>query len=235
MKNFCIILAFLTSVFSIYAEPVANQTTPTAKTAVAKSYSFSEELVDLPIKPFAVEKINDSDLVNINPKALEAYEAAVKTESEKDIIKNPANAIKAWIKVTKINDKNPFLQIAKTRLEEWKNCVALFNEYTESANRVKVSMASQLLSEEQKTEILKKHLDTFGMTFGAKDVTVYLSNMTDKLKEILTARCEKNIGKDCFDKATFAQSKEEKILLLYKACELKYQAGCDEIKNSLPK
>ena len=230
------LVSFLCVAFLLFLtfSAVAQDQSDNKKTSVAKSYSFSEELVDLPIKPFAVEKINDSDLADINPKALEAYEAAVKVESGENIINTPANAIKAWIKVSKITDRNPFLQIAKTRLEEWKKCVTLFNTYVESINKIKVSMSSSLLSEEQKTEIIKRHLDDFGVNFGAKDVAAYLeSNMTDKLKEILTARCGKNIGKDCFDKAIFAQSKDEKILLLYKACELKYQSGCDEIKKSL--
>ena len=235
MRNVCIVFVYV-SILSLLPFTATAQEQTAPKTSVAKSYSFSEELVDLPIKPFAVEKINDSDIININPKALETYEAAVKVESGENIINTPANAIKAWIKVSKITDRNPFLQIAKTRLEEWKKCVTLFNTYVESINRIKVSMSSSLLSEEQKTEIIKRHLDDFGVNFGAKDVAVYLeSNMTDKLKEILTARCGKNIGKDCFDKATFAQSKDEKILLLYKACELKYQAGCDEITKSLSK
>ena len=117
------LVSFLCVAFLLFLtfSAVAQDQSDNKKISVAKSYSFSEELVDLPIKPFAVEKINDSDLADINPKALEAYEAAVKTENEKDLINNPAKAIKAWIKVSKITDRNPFLQIAKTRLEEWKN------------------------------------------------------------------------------------------------------------------
>lgn len=211
------------------------------KTQVAKSYIFSEELIDIPIQPFVVEKISDADLVNINPKALEAYEAAVNVENQKDILTVPAKAIKAWLEVTKITDNNPFLQNAGKRLEEWRKCLELFNGYLENANRIKTLMASSLVSAEQKTGLLTKHLEDFGLYFGVQEVFGFVKNTPDferslknqnfqaKIKEIKQKRCEKNSGKDCFECGRdYAASDYDKFVLFKKACDLKYKPGCVE-------
>ena len=236
MKKLSIIFAFLICVFSLYAAPAANQNAPTAKTAVAKSYSFAEELVEVPIKPFVVEKISESEIMKLNPQLLKLYEAAVNAEKQENVFKNPASVIKAWSEVAKIIQQNPFLQTANRRLAEWKTCIELFNKHQENLDKIKMLLPSTLLSEEQKMNIILQHHDEFGLSFGTQEI-VDLIGKTDimnnaafqaKVKETKQKRCEKNSGKDCFECAKATNTEPEQFALFEKSCGLRFQPGCDE-------
>ena len=257
MKKLLLVFTLILSVMSLYGAPEQNQQpaaqpqavqaqpqTAQPKTVIAKSYGFAEELIELPIKPFEVQKLADVDLMNIDPQALKVYEAAVNTEKWPEILKTPANAIKAWKDVLKINQKNPFLNTAKARLEEWKKCIELFNAHKENTGKLKTLLASSILADEQKKGLLLKHLDSFGITFGTLEIFELSKNAQGlsaalkaedfqaKIKAVKQARCEKNSGRDCYECGKdYAQTGEEKLMLFTKSCDLKYQPGCDETRK----
>lgn len=239
MKKIFIILTFLVCVFSLHAAPAANQNAQPAKTAVAKSYTFAEEPVDLPIKPFVVEKISESEIMKLNPQLLKLYEAAVNAEKQENVFKNPASVIKAWTEVAKITQQNPFLQTANTRLAEWKTCIELLNKHQENMDKIKMLLPSTLLSEEQKTNIIIQHLDEFGLSFGTQEVVDLIgkTNIPNnavfqaKVKETKQKRCEKNSGKDCFECAKATTTEPEQFALFEKSCGLRFQPGCEEVNK----
>ena len=233
---FCLFI-FCFSALSAQENNAQQEAKGKSKTNIAKSYSFAEELIDLPIKPFIANKLTDAELLNTSPQLLKLYEAAVNAEKQENVFKNPAPAIKAWREVVKINDKNPFLQIAKNRLTEWKNCIELFNRHSESLEKIKTLLPSTLLTDEQKTNAVVQHLSEFGLSFGTQEVidligkTAIPNNAAfqAKVKETKQKRCEKNSGKDCFECGRdFAAVENEKLQLFTKSCDLKYQPGCDE-------
>ena len=244
MKKLFLVFTLIFSVMSLYGAPAQNQ--PAAqqqaakpKTVVAKSYSFAEELIDIPFKPFEAQKIADSDLMNMNPQLLKLYENAVNAEKQANAFNNPLSLIKAWTEVTKITQQNPFLYSAMTRLNEWKNCVELFNKHQASLDKIKMLIASTLLSDEQKTNLVMQHLEEFGLSFGTQETMNLVektaipqnANFQAKIKETKQKRCEKNSGKDCFECGTLAQAEKEKLELFEKACGLKFQPGCDEVNK----
>ena len=207
------------------------------KTVVAKSYSFAEELIEVPIKPFVVEKISEQDLLNMNPQLLKLYEAAVNAEKQKNAFQNAHSIVKAWAEVAKITQQNPFLYIATARLNEWKTCIQLFNKHQESLKKIKMLLESTLLSEEQKMNIILQHLDEFGLSFGTQEVVDLIgkTNIPNnaafqaKVKETKQKRCEHNSGKDCYECGmNFVTVEYEKLMLFTKSCDLKFQPGCDE-------
>ena len=245
MKKLFLVFILIFSVMSLYGAPAQNQQPaaqpqPTQpKTVVAKSYSFSEELIGIPLKPFEAQKIADADLMNIDPQLLKLYENAVNAEKQANAFKNPASVIKAWTEVTKITQQNTFLYSAIARLAEWKNCVELFNKHQASLDKVKMLLSSTLLSDEQKTNIVIQHLEEFGLSFGTQETLNLVektaipknANFQAKIKETKQKRCEKNSGKDCFDCGTSAQAEKERFELFEKACGLRFQPGCEEVNK----
>ena len=233
---FCLFI-FCFSALSAQENNAPQEAKGKAKTNIAKSYSFTEELIELPIKPFVTNKLTDAELLNTSQQLLKLYEAAVNAEKQENVFKNPAPAIKAWREVVKITDKNPFLQIAKNRLTEWKNCIELFNRHHESLKKIKTLLPSTLLTDEQKINAVVQHLSEFGLSFGTQEIidligkTAIPNNAAfqAKVKETKQKRCEKNSGKDCFECGRdFAAVENEKLQLFTKSCDLKYQPGCDE-------
>ena len=207
------------------------------KTVVAKSYSFAEELIEVPIKPFVVEKISEQDLLNMNPQLLKLYEAAVNAEKQKNAFQNAHSIVKAWMEIAKIKQQNPFLYIATARLNEWTTCIEIFNKHQESLKKIKMLLESTLLSEEQKMNIILQHLDEFGLSFGTQEVVDLISKTNipnnavfqAKVKETKQKRCEHNSGKDCYECGmNFVTVEYEKLMLFTKSCDLKFQPGCDE-------
>lgn len=256
MKKLFLVFTLIFSVMSLYAAPAQNQPaaqpqatqpqtaqpqTAQQKTAAPKAYTFTEALIDIPIQPFVIQKLSDAELIDINPQALKAYENAVSAENQPNVMNNPADVVKAWNEVAKITQKNPFLYTAKTRIEEWNKCIELFNRHKENIDKLKTLLASSILAAEQKKGLLSKHLDEFGLAFGTQEVFNLANNVqgldaalkeTDfqaQIKEIKEKRCDKNSGKDCFECGKdYTQADSEKITLFTKACDLKFQPGCDE-------
>lgn len=255
MKKLFLVFTLIFSVMSLYgaprpiqpvqAQPTQNQQ-PAAqtqaaqpKTVVAKSYSFAEELIGIPIKPFEAQKIADSDLMNMNPQLLKLYENAVNAEKQPNNFKEPASVIKAWAEIVKIKQQNPFLQAATERLTEWKNCVDLFNRHKNSLDKIKMLLSNTLLSDEQKTNLVIQHLSEFGVNFGTRETAEMVekteipknASFQAKIKETKRIRCEKNSGKDCFDCGSSAPSEQEKTAFFQKSCDLKFQPGCEEVNK----
>ncbi len=249
MKKLFLVFTLIFSVMSLYGAPAQNQPVaqqPAAqqqaaqpKTVVAKSYSFAEELIEIPIKPFEAQKIADADLMNLNPQLLKLYENAVNAEKQANAFKDPASVIKAWTEVSKITQQNPFLYPAMARLNEWKNCVDLFNKHQASLDKIKMLLSSTLLSDEQKTNLIMQHLEEFGLSFGTQETLNLVektaipqnANFQAKIKETKQKRCEKNSGKDCFDCGVSAQAEKERFELFEKACGLRFQPGCEEVNK----
>lgn len=255
MHRLFLVFTLIFSVMSLYgaprpiqpvqAQPTQNQqpaAQPQAaqpKTVVAKSYSFAEELIEIPLKPFEAQKIADADLMNLNPQLLKLYENAVNAEKQANAFKDPASVIKAWTEVSKITQQNPFLYPAMARLNEWKTVVDLFNKHQASLDKIKMLLASTLLSDEQKTNIIMQHLEEFGLSFGTQETLNLVektaisqnANFQAKIKETKQKRCEKNSGKDCFDCGASAQAEKERFELFEKACGLRFQPGCEEVNK----
>lgn len=84
---------------------------------VAKHYYFAEEIIEFSLPPFTSKTISESNLMEADSKALQFYEEAGSAEKQKNILSLPQDAIKAWVKLSKITGKNPFLAIAEERLK----------------------------------------------------------------------------------------------------------------------
>ncbi len=240
MKKFYVVFVFLISVFSLYAAPAAKQTAqPEKTTVVAKNYNFAEELIDLPIKPFVAGQLGNAELMSTPQQILKLYETAVNAEKQANVLSNPGEVIKAWTELTKITQKNPFLQTANSRLNEWKTCIELFNRHQESLDKVKMLLGSTLLADEQKAGIVIQHLSDFGLSFGTQEVVTLVSDTAvsknadfqAKIKETKQNRCEKNSGKDCFECAKITNTEPEQLALLEKSCGLRFQLACEEINK----
>ena len=240
MKKTFAIFTVLFCTFFLSAAPAANQHAQTEKAAVVvKSYTFAEELIEIPLKPFVQNQISNADLMNISQQLLKLYEAAVNAEKQADVLANPGEVVKAWTELTKITQKNPFLYAANARLNEWKTCIELFNRHQERLDKVKMLLGSTLLSDEQKAGIAMQHLSDFGLSFGTQEVVALLGNTAvvqnadfqAKIKETKKNRCEKNSGKDCFECAKMTPAEPEQLALLEKSCGLRFQLACEEVNK----
>ena len=233
---FSFLFVFCFSALSAQENNAPQEAKGKAKTNIAKSYSFAEELIELPIKPFTANKLTDAELLNTTPQLLKLYEAAVNAEKQENLFKNPVPAIKAWKEITKTTQQNPFLYVATARLNEWKNCIELFNRHSESLDKIKTFLPSTLLTDGQKTNMVMQHLDEFGLSFGTKEIIDLIGKtnilndaaVQAKIKETKQKRCEKNSGKDCFECAKATTAESEQLALFEKSCALRFQPGCDE-------
>ena len=245
MGRFRFFVTFFLIVFGVFALSAAEENAPKKakskpKTNVENTYSFAEELLEIPIKPFVANKLTEQELLNSTPQLLKLYEAAVNAEGQKNAVQNARAIVKAWNDVAKITDKNPFLQTANTRLAEWKTCTDLLKAHQDSLDKIKTLISSTLLTDEQKTNIVMQHLSEFGLSFGTQEV-IDLVNKTAiqsseafkaKVKETKQKRCEHNSGKDCFECGRdFVTVEYEKLMLFNESCNLKYQPGCDEVNK----
>lgn len=236
---------FFLIVFALSALSAAESNAPKEeksqpKANASKSGTSADELIEMPIKPFVANKLTEAELLNSSPQLLKLYEAAVNAESQKNAVKNAGSIMKAWQEVAKITDKNPFLQTASTRLEEWKACVEVLNRHKDSLDKIKTLISSTLLTDEQKTNIVIQHLTDFGLSFGTREVIALVHKtpiagnaaFLTKVKETKQKRCEHNSGKDCFECGRdFATAEYEKLMLFNESCNLKYQPGCDEVNK----
>ncbi len=221
--------------------PAVYQQTPAQETA--KTYSLVEDVIGIP-KPFVMTQIDNAALMNADQKAVELFEATTKKESAKNVMKNPSEVIKLWSQLAEITTNNPFVEIAKARFYEWHSVVALLNKHQENIDKISKLIPTNAIPAEQKVSLVSQHLDEFGVMFGTDEI-LNITKKSDvaakivkneafraKIKEIQIARCNQNSGKDCFMSAKFfAANEEEKITYFTKACELKYQAGCNEVKK----
>ena len=153
-----------------------------------------------------------------------------------------------WKEIAEIKENNPFQTFAEKRNAEWRECAEKMEKHEKQLVKLQNDLADDSIAPEQKITLVLQHLKEFGVMFGSDEIkkmpmTKETSGKLTKnpdfkaaVKEILTARCEKNSGKDCFDSAKyFAKDKEDKIKLLDKACGLKYQKGCDEKEKNVSK
>ena len=157
-------------------QPAAQPQAAQPKTVVTESYSFAEELIEIPLKPFEAQKITDADLMKIDPQLLKLYENAVNAEQQANALKDPASVIKAWTEITKITEKNPFLQAATQRLAEWKACLEKLKQYEAKTAEMKKVEADQSQAANYRTVFAVNYLNEFGVTFGTTEIvkaTVY--------------------------------------------------------------
>ena len=203
-------------------------------------YTITEEVIGIPA-PLAVTQIDNTALMNADPKAVELFESASRKEKEMGTLQNPDGIIELWKQLSEIAENNPFVEIAKARFDEWHSVVALLNKHQENLDKISKLIPAGIIPAEQKVSLISQHLDEFGVTFGTDEI-LNITKKTEtaaeieknetfrnKIKEILLARCGKNSGKDCFSNGkNFAVNEEEKLTYFGKACELKYQEGCDE-------
>ena len=222
------------------AQPAVNQNVqPTTITNVAKSYTFAEELIEIPIKPFVPGQLSNDDLMNTSPQLLKLYETAVNAEKQANVFSNPEEAIKAWTELAKIIQNNPFFYTATARLNEWKQCIELFNKHQESIDKIKMLLASTLISDEQKANIIMQHLSNFGLSFGTQEIVTLVGDTAvsknaafqTKIKETKQNRCEHNSGKDCFECAKLTNVETDRLPLFEKSCGLRFQLGCEEVNK----
>ena len=220
-------------------QPQPQQTADKKETPAEKSYNFYEEILNPPIKTFTPEKISENELLNADKQALKLYEAAVNEEKQPNLLKNPDKALKAWEALAKITQNNPFLKIAEKRAAEWKTCIEFFEKHQESLDKLKMFILSSILQTSQKITLASKYFDDFGTTFGTLEVEKLFQKLPGKeiaaedeafknaLKNVKQKRCNLDSGKDCYEVAkNFTTIEYEKMMLLDKACELKYQPAC---------
>ena len=209
----------------------------------AKKYTVIEDIIGFP-KPFETPTINNSDLMNADPKAVELFEQASKKEKDKDSVKNPAGIIALWQKLAAITENNPFAAIAQERISEWNSIVVILDKHQENLDKISKLIPANVIAADQKISLALQHLDEFGLSFGAEEI-LNITQKTSaaaeiakneilraKISEILIARCEKNSGKDCFTNGRyFSKNEDEKISYFTKACHLNYNNGCKEVNR----
>lgn len=209
----------------------------------AQKYTVIEDIIGFP-KPFEAPTINNSELMNADPKAVELFEQASKKEKDKDCVKNPAEIIALWQKLAAITENNPFVTIAQERISEWNSVVAILDRHQENLDKISKLIPANVIAADQKISLALQHLDEFGLSFGAAEILNITQktsaaaeiakneSLRTKISEILTARCEKKSGKDCFSNGRyFSKNEDEKISYFTKACNLNYNDGCKEVKK----
>ena len=203
-----------------------------------------EELLNLPIREFAIGAVDENALLSADPQAFKLYEAAVNAEKQPDAFKFPGPVVDAWHAVVKITQNNPFLQVAQKRLGEWKILTDFYEKHKANFDKLKLLFASPALPAAQKSSLALKYLDEFGVNFGTFGIVNLISTVSDKneimgndafkakIKETKQKRCDLGSGKECYDLGkNFMTVEYEKTMMFNKACELKYQPGCDERQN----
>lgn len=205
-----------------------------------KKYTVIEDIIGFP-RPFETPTINNSDLMNADPKAVELFEQASKKEKNKDSVKNPAKMISLWQELVTITENNPFAGIAQERISEWDSAMAILNRHQENLDKISKLIPANMIAADQKVSLVTQHLDEYGIMFGTEEILKISKEskaaaeiaknevFKNKIAEIITARCEKQSGKDCFSIAKFfSKNESEKISYLTKACHLNYNDGCKE-------
>lgn len=214
------------------------------ETSSASKYTIIEDVIGFP-RPFEVPAINNSELMNADPKSVELFEQASKKEKDKDSVKNPEDIIALWQKLASITENNPFAVIAQERISEWTSVVVILDKHQENLEKISKLIPANVIAADQKVSLALQHLDEFGLSFGAEEILNITQKTTaageiskneifrTKISEILIARCEKKSGKDCFRKGRyFSKNEDEKISYLTKACHLNYNDGCKEVNRS---
>jgi len=199
-----------------------------------------EEMFNLPIKEFTIGAVDENALLSADPQALKLYEAAVNAEKQPDVFKVPGPVVEAWQEVAKITQNNPFLQVAQKRLGEWKVLTDFYEKHKANFDKLKLLFASPALPTAQKSSLASKYLEEFGVTFGTSGIVNLISTVSDKneimgndtfkakIQETKQKRCDLGSGRDCYELGKFFLTIEyEKMMMFNKACELKYQPGCD--------
>ena len=199
-----------------------------------------EEMFNLPINEFTLGTVDENALLSADPQALKLYEAAVNAEKQPGVFKIPGPAVEAWQEVTKITQGNPFLQVAQKRLGEWKILTDFYEKHKANFDKLKLLFASPALPAAQKSSLASKYLEEFGVTFGTSGIMNLISTVSDKneitgndafkakIQETKQKRCDLGSGRDCYDLGkNFLTIEYEKMMMFNKACELKYQPGCD--------
>ena len=203
-----------------------------------------EEMFNLPIKEFTIGALDENALLSADPQAFKLYEAAVKAEKQPEAFKVPGPVVAAWQEVAKITQNNPFLQVAQKRLGEWKVLTDLYEKHKANFDKLKLLFASPALPAAQKSSLAVKYLGDFGVTFGTMGITGMIKTLADKdaiigsdafkakVMETKKKRCDLGAGIDCYDLGkNFITVDYEKTMMFTKACELKYQPGCDELQQ----
>lgn len=199
-----------------------------------------EEMFNLPINEFTLGTVDENALLSADPQALKLYEAAVNAEKQPGVFKIPGPAVEAWQEVTKITQGNPFLQVAQKRLGDWKILTDFYEKHKANFDKLKLLFASPALPAAQKSSLASKYLEEFGVTFGTSGIMNLISTVSDKneitgndafkakIQETKQKRCDLGSGRDCYDLGkNFLTIEYEKMMMFNKACELKYQPGCD--------
>lgn len=199
-----------------------------------------EEMFNLPINEFTLGTVDENALLSADPQALKLYEAAVNAEKQPGVFKIPGPAVEAWQEVTKITQGNPFLQVAQKRLGDWKILTDFYEKHKANFDKLKLLFASPALPAAQKSSLASKYLEEFGVTFGTSEIMNLISTVSDKneitgndafkakIQETKQKRCDLGSGRDCYDLGkNFLTIEYEKMMMFNKACELKYQPGCD--------
>ena len=199
-----------------------------------------EEMFNLPINEFTLGTLDENALLSADPQALKLYEAAVNAEKQPAIFKVPGPVVEAWQEVAKITQNNPFLQVAQKRIGEWKVLTDFYEKHKANFDKLKLLFASPALPAAQKSSLASKYLEDFGVTFGTYGIVNLISTVADKneimgndafkakIQETKQKRCDLGAGRDCYDLGKFFLTIEyEKMMMFNKACELKYQPGCD--------
>ena len=197
-------------------------------------FDFLEQPLDL-ITPFVKPNIQSNEA---DPKILELVESASKLEEDPEILKTPHKVLSAWQKVAEITDKNPFLTEAKERVQKWDECISkIENEESKLAN-VKNIAEDTLMQDAVKINFILLFLNEFGVNFGVQSLISKIDSyeniykdqpVQQKIEEIRKTRCDKNVGKDCYDLSKNVATPQESESYLNKSCELKYELACREL------
>ena len=144
--------------------------------------------------------------------------------------------IVAWEEITKITEKNPFLQVATQRLAEWKAALEKLEKHEAKSAEMQKIEADNALPVNYRTAFAVNYLNEFGVNFGTTEVVkatvynneiAYSESLTAKIKEIRKQRCDLNSAIDCQTYGLkHSANDEEKAAYLKKACELGRKAAC---------
>ena len=139
-------------------------------------------------------------------------------------MENPNEVMKLWNQLSEITQNNPFAEIAKARFYEWHSVIAVLNKHQENLDKISKLIPTNIIPHEQKMSLAMQHLNEFGITFGTEEILNITKKSESaaaiakdetfraKVKEIQTARCNQNSGKDCFNTGKyFAADENEKM------------------------
>lgn len=208
-----------------------------------------EAIKDVP--PFNSTVSSNINILEIDPNIVGKYNEAV--EIEKNFKQNkhdPLSVIAAWTDLLKLKSENPFISIAKERLQLWLGFSKYLRSVIEKREKALKNISKMLqldsIGFKQKVKAVTLFIEEYGVSEGLDSMyktllesegketgkkILQVSSIDGLIKTTIKKRCDSGAVEECYNYSKFFQKGDkENLIYLDKACSLKHDAACKEVK-----